>query len=236
MQVELIAHTALAEAAFTGRKKIDSTDYARHPWYEGVRDADELAEFAGRACYQSWQRPNPATATNEGYLANILAQRHFSVLEHASATFYVTGVSRALTHELIRHRHLSYSQLSQRFVNEDREDDMVLPPAAQGDEEADAIHRDAHNFMHEVYVALVEHYTNKGLPRKQAREAARAVLPNQQETKIVVTGNMRAWREVIARRIDPSADAEIQQFAGRVLAHLKTIAPNTFQDFEDDLP
>ena len=230
MQVDLIAHTVLAEDYETDGKVIDQTPYNRHsPPCE--TDADELVEFAGRSCYTSWKRPNPATATNEGYIANILKQGHFSVLEHASATFYVQGVSRALTHELIRHRHLSYSQLSQRFVNEDREDDLVLPPAAEGDEEAMEVHWAAHEMAHSYYRSLVTIYTSRGLPRKQAREAARAVLPNQQETKIVCTGNLRAWRDVIAKRNDPAADAEIQEFARQVLGHLKTIAPNSFQDF-----
>lgn len=226
MKVDLIAHTVLASPQ----------GFAEHTPYVDQYDAadpDTLVEFAGRSCYQSWQRPNPKTATNEGYIANILEQGHFSVLEHATATFYVQGVSRALTHELIRHRHLSYSQLSQRFVNEDREDDLVLPPAAEGDPDAIAIHQMAHRQAHGAYAQLVDHYTSKGLPRKQAREAARAVLPNQQETKIVVTGNLRAWREVIAKRTDPAADAEIQRFAAEVLRQLREITPNSFQDFEE---
>lgn len=225
MKVDLIAHMVLAGG---GAAIEDASPYIDQgdAW-----DMDTLVEFAGRACYQSWQRPNPKTATNEGYIANILAQGHFSVLEHASATFYVQGVSRALTHELIRHRHLSYSQLSQRFVNEGgREDNLVLPPAAHDDMVAAMIHQRAHDQAHLIYNDLVAHYTSKGLPRKQAREAARAVLPNQQETKLVVTGNMRAWRDVIAKRNDPAADAEIRRFAAEVLKQLKKIAPNTFQD------
>lgn len=222
MKVDLIAHTVIHNPLEGVSPFTDQGD---------AYDPDTLVEFAGRSCYQSWQRPNPNTATNEGYLANILGQQHYSVLEHATATFYVQGVSRALTHELIRHRHLSYSQLSQRFVNEDRADDLVLPPAAENDPVAQQLHKELHRNAHAYYGLLVEHYTAKGLPRKQAREAARAVLPNQQETKLVVSGNMRAWRDVIAKRNDPAADAEIQEFARQVLGHLKTIAPNSFQDF-----
>lgn len=226
MRVTLLAHTLVDWEAVE-----DDLPYVRQG---DSTDLDELAELSGRSCYQSWERPNPATATNKGYLANIIKQGHFSVLEHASATFYVQGVSRALTHELIRHRHLSYSQLSQRFVNEGgREDNLVLPPAAHDDMAAAMIHQRAHDQAHLIYNDLVAHYTSKGLPRKQAREAARAVLPNQQETKLVVTGNMRAWRDVIAKRNDPAADAEIRRFAAEVLKQLKKIAPNTFQDMED---
>lgn len=231
MQVDLIAHTVLGLGLGHG---LDLEAISPYVEQYDASDIDTLAEFAGRSCYQSWQRPNPDTATNVGYLRNILSQQHFSVLEHASATFYVQGVSRALTHELVRHRHLSYSQLSQRFVNEDREDDLVLPPAAQGDSFAESIHRAAHEQAHSFYRELVDHYTtNKGLPRKQAREAARAVLPNQQETKAVITSNLRGWREFILKRNTEAADAEIRLLAQRVLEHLRSIAPHSVQDLAD---
>lgn len=192
-------------------------------------DPDTLAEFAGRACYQSFDKPNEATRANEAYLANIVLQQHFSVLEHASATFYVTGVSRSLTHELIRHRHLSFSQLSQRFVDESTAE-YVTPPAADGDTFALNALSDARGFAGEVYAALVEHFREvRGLTRKQAREAARAVLPNMTETRITVSGNLRAWREFIAKRAVPAADAEIREFALEVQRQLSELAPNTMQ-------
>mgnify|MGYP000577808351 CR=1 FL=1 len=91
-----------------------------------------LPEFAGRACYQSWDKHNPETASNAGYLANIIKQKHFSVLEHSSISFYIEGVSRSLTHEFVRHRHFSYSQLSQRYVDSS-DVAFVLPPDFEGD-------------------------------------------------------------------------------------------------------
>lgn len=200
---------------------------------DNVTGADSLAEFAGRACYQSFHRPNPKTAANKDYLANILRQGHESVLEHASATFYIEGVSRACTHEIIRHRHLSYSQLSQRFVDES-ESEIVCPPALAEDQ----VDRDT---LEEVwmeasswYLTLVNDMTEAGLPRKQAREAARAVLPNMTETKIVVTGNMRAWRDFVKKRYTLAADAEIRKVAGLILGELRQLAPNSFQDLPTD--
>ena len=89
------------------------------PWDTDADGGQALVEFAGRACYQSWSKPNPRTATNASYISHIVEVGHFSVLEHASVSFYITGVSRSCTHELIRHRHFSYSQLSQRYVPED---------------------------------------------------------------------------------------------------------------------
>lgn len=206
--------------------------------------ADVLAEFAGRACYQSWD--NPSGRHNFEYIGNIIHQGHFSVLEHASATFYIEGVSRSLTHELIRHRHLSFSQLSQRFVDESKVT-YVVPPALgdsvysenmrpqweYGFTVAEALD-DAMEEATGFYTVFVDFLLSKGLNRKQAREAARAVLPNMAETKIVVTGNHRAWREFLSKRLNPHADAEIQRLAKEILRQLKTIAPNTYQDFTEE--
>lgn len=191
--------------------------------------AESLMEAAGRVCYQAQNKPNPATERNKDYLANILRQGHESVLEHTSFSFYIEGVSRALTHELIRHRHLSYSQLSQRFVDES-DTAIVLPPAIQE-------YSDNHMYLNyavsvalDQYKKMVYRLQEQGLPRKQAREAARAALPNCVETKIVVTGNVRAWRDMLKKRLDPSADAEIRQVSQMIFEELNAIIPNALQD------
>ena len=221
--VELIAHTTLAcngrSPAIEGHMSLDPD----------AGDAQQLVEFAGRACYQSFHKPNPATAKNGDYIARTLhGQKHFSIAEHASATFYITGVSRALTHELVRHRHLSYSQLSQRFVDES-DANIVIPPAARGSEKLTWEFENAAAGARHSYRELVEALLDSGLPRKQAREAARAVLPNMIETRIVVTGNLRAWHEVITRRTAPDADAEFQQVAGLIRDELQKLAPEVFK-------
>ena len=200
--------------------------------------SEVLTEFAGRACYQSFHKPNPKTADTGDYLRRTLfEQKHWSIAEHASATFYITGVSRALTHELIRHRHLSYSQLSQRFVDES-DGNIVLPPAVRkafkdAQEEGVGLPMvdsllDADVAQGHAYEAIVFALEDMGYPRKQAREAARAVLPNMTETRIVVTGNLRSWHEVIQRRTAPDADAEIQEVMGMVRDKLHEVAPNIF--------
>src|SRR5581483_7247283 len=107
------------------------------PWETDADGGQALAEFAGRACYQAWNKPNPRTATNAGYLEHIIEVGHLSVLEHGSVSFYLTGISRSLTHELIRHRHFSYSQLSQRYFPE-RDADMVEPEVIAADPELHA--------------------------------------------------------------------------------------------------
>src|SRR5690606_31334069 len=117
----------------------ESTDWKFDPYEYGyVNDADVLAEGPGRACYQSWGRPNPATRENSDYIRNAVHERgHESIVAHATITYYVTGVSRALTHELIRSRFLAFSQLSQRYVSGDAFH-MTIHPHAEGDEFAES--------------------------------------------------------------------------------------------------
>jgi len=207
-------------------------------WSTDADGGEALAEFAGRACYQSWSKPNPSTATNAGYLRHILDVGHLSVLEHASVTFYLTGVSRSLTHELIRHRHFSYSQLSQRYVPE-RNAAMVEPEVIAADPEMHALFAEAAEASVKAYEGLLEglekrfaDVPNATLRRKQARQAARAILPNATETRIVVTGNYRAWRHFIAMRATEHADVEIRALAVECLRRLQREVANVFSDFE----
>jgi len=208
------------------------------PWETDTDGGQALAEFAGRACYQSWSKPNARTATNAGYLRHILEVGHLSVLEHGVVTFYLTGVSRSLTHELIRHRHFSYSQLSQRYVPE-RDAAMVEPDVIAADPELHERFVAATDASLAAYTELLEGLEkrfagvgNAVLRRKQARQAARSVLPNAIETRIVVTGNYRAWRHFIAMRATEHADVEIRALAVACLRQLCRVAPNLFSDFE----
>ncbi|MBB4681886.1 FAD-dependent thymidylate synthase [Crossiella cryophila] len=208
------------------------------PWSTDADGGEALAEFAGRACYQSWSKPNPATASNAGYLRHILEVGHLSVLEHGSVSFYFTGLSRSLTHELIRHRHFSYSQLSQRYVPE-RDAAMVEPDVIAEDPELHRMFLAAAEASVAAYNELLEglerkfaDVKNATLRRKQARQAARAILPNATETRIVVTGNYRAWRHFIAMRATEHADVEIRALAVECLRQLHKVAANVFNDFE----
>lgn len=242
MKVTLVALTQLNELPHSIRGTKFSmgvvSDRNAYHYEDLPNDADTLAHFAGRACYQSWEKPNPDTRTDEGYIANIIKQQHFSVLEHASATFYIEGVSRNLTHELIRHRHLSFSEMSQRYVNmEDAE--IVVPPAVDSMEpvsqwvSAVGIYGNAMSEAVDKYSKTLVFLEEKGFKGKSAREAARGLLPGGTETKIVVTGNHRAWREMLQKRYSLHADAEIRQLAIELLKQLKEIAPATYQDFPD---
>jgi thymidylate synthase (FAD) len=236
MKVIPIAATQLFEHAVS-----TETPYKLHDPFDDQASVpssiDELAELAGRNCYQSWNRPNPKTASNENYLANIISQAHFSVMEHGSITFYVEGVSRSLLAELTRHRHLSFSVVSQRYV--DANDLMpVIPPIVGLLSPSDQAWTEADLKQHwnaglDMYNNLVELFVSHGYKRKEAREAARAVLPNMTDSPMVVTGNIRAWRDVLLKRYHLAADKEIQEFATQVLGHLRVLAPNCVFDIGD---
>ncbi len=206
-------------------------------WIGDSTDGERLAEFAGRLCYMS-QR-NPAGRSTREYIENIKQQGHGSVLEHANYSLLLEGVSRSLTHELVRHRAgFSYSQLSQRYVDES-DARFVMPPAVIGDEALETAWLAQMASALESYIALVEalmiRYAwvdDKVHRRKMAREAARGVLPNSTETKIVVTGNARAWRTMLELRSGEGAELEIRRLAVIVLRTMSVVAPAFFSDFE----
>jgi thymidylate synthase (FAD) len=205
-----------------------------------------LSEFAGRLCYLSFgadagleggHKSIPGRTTNESYLENILRTKHGSVLEHAVWSLLLEGVSRALTHELVRHRAgFGFSQLSQRYVDESQIG-FVLPPEIQEGSRAYDVWVRACEGSLDAYRELLEELAGQigesgtaTMRKKRARQAARAVLPNAAETKIVVTGNARAWRHFIEMRGSPGADVEIRRLAVAVLRTLQGEAPNIFGD------
>ena len=206
-------------------------------WIGEASDGERLAEFAGRLCYMS--QKNPAQRTTGDYIENIKRQGHGSVLEHANYSLLLEGVSRSLTHELVRHRAgFAYSQLSQRYVDEG-DAQFVMPPAIIGDAALEQAWTTQIESAQATYIALVdqlmERYgwvADRVHRRKMAREAARGVLPNSTETKIVVTANARAWRTMLELRSSEAAELEIRRTALMVLRVLQSEAPSFFSDFE----
>jgi thymidylate synthase (FAD) len=206
-------------------------------WMGESTDGERLAEFAGRLCYMS-QR-NPAGRSTHEYLENIKRQGHGSVLEHANYSLLFEGVSRSLTHELVRHRAgVAVSQLSQRYVDES-EANFVVPPAIIGDEPLETAWRTQVESAQASYVALVDQLmtryawvADKVHRRKMAREAARGVLPNSTETKIIITANARAWRTILELRAGEGAELEIRRLAVAALRVLQGEALAFFSDFE----
>lgn len=216
-RVQLLAHTTIDEKAISEWMSIQ----------DASTDAETLLTMAGRNCYRSFHRPNEATYDDADYLRRTLGEQgHWSISEHATATLYFTGVSRAFLTELTRHRHLSFSVESQRFINAN-DANIVLPPAVR---ELDKEDQDGFLLLAEESIEdykAIQTALNH-LPKKQRNEAARALLPNAVETRMVVTGNLRAWNEVIQRRTQPDADAEIQQVMRLAAQELHTVSPIIF--------
>ena len=194
--------------------------------------AELLVETAGRLCYMSYAKPRPGG--NKQYLSHILQAKHGSVLEHAVFSFLITGISRSLSHELVRHRHMSFSQLSQRYV--DASDSAYVEPLCIA--QHPHLHQcwlHAIQTAHAAYVELSQSLlattpTPNTLSLKAARQAARSVLPNAAETKIVVTANARAWRHFLLLRGSQHADTEIRSLAISLYHQLASLAPNLFAD------
>ena len=209
---------------------------------------EALAEFAGRLCYLSFgedagleggHKTIPGRTTNEAYLGNILDVKHGSVLEHAVWTLLFEGVSRSLTHELIRHRAgFGFSQLSQRYVDESNIGFVLPPEITEGTSAYDVWVQACQGCLdgyRALLAAMIEQVGDSGtatMRKKRARQAARAVLPNCAETKILVTGNARAWRHFCEMRGSPTADVEIRRLAVATLATLREEAPHIFGDMQ----
>jgi len=209
--------------------------------------SEVVTESAGRVCYMSFAKPRPGG--NQAYLTHIKEVGHGSVFEHAVWSFLITGVSRSLTHELVRHRAgWAYSQLSQRYVDESVAE-YVEPDIIAGDPELHEIWVEAVASVHGAYVKLAEKLNAKLadpqaataalLPpdadrttrRKTARQAARSVLPNATETKITVTANARALRHFLEQRGSAFAEPEIRKLANVLLDILVADSPNLFGDY-----
>lgn len=226
-----------------GKQELNSLDCAEfleannvEYWNTDTDNAGEqLVEIAGRLCYMSFAKPRPGG--NQAYINHILEVGHGSVLEHAVYSMIFTGVSRSLTHELVRHRAgMSYSQLSQRYVDKVA---FVRPPGIKPDSSAELVWTSNIALALASYESLIEtleyndfaDIDNSTLRRKRARETARSVLPNCTETKIFVTGNARSWRHFLELRGSIHADAEIQRLAIAVLDVLQAESPNLFGDY-----
>lgn len=224
---------------------------------------DDIAEFGGRQCYRAWKNGRPP----EEYHANVKGMGHGSVYEHASMVFQITGVSRALTHELIRHRvGTAFSQESQRYVDA-KDMNFVVPPllvnAIRAQLGSDFTTADLDNLTGPTRTALdlfrfscqraidgysdmqpmlvelakdVERATLKGdekaatSAKKRANEAARSLLPNAAETRLLFTVNLRQMHHVLTLRGAEGADLEIRRMVVALLDNARDYAPHFFRD------
>lgn len=211
-----------------------------HEFTTEVDGGDALAEFAGRACYDSFDRPRPETADNASYLTHILQVGHLSVLEHSTATVYLTEVSRSVVHEILRHRHFSYSELSPRHVPASGLP-LVPPESVTADPELAGRYARAATRLAAARAELDELLEAPGgavpalppapLAAKQARQLSQRLRSGASVTSLVMTGNYRAWRHFIGVQATDPADVELRGIAVAVLDLLCAQAPHCFADF-----
>jgi thymidylate synthase (FAD) len=183
---------------------------------QGDGDAEGLLEHAGRACYRSASRGGA-----DRFLRARIREGHESIIEHASVTFEIGDISRACSHQLVRHRIASYSQESQRYVDMSAPR-WVMPPSVAGNPEAVAVWEEFMGDVAGTYQRLRELGVRK--------EDARFVLPNAAATRIIVTMNFRSLRHFFCVRCDKAAQWEIRALALEMLGQVYDLAPAVFAD------
>lgn len=181
-------------------------------------DPEALIAMSARTCYKSVAK---SEGDNKKLVERLRDMGHLSTFEHAKATFRIEGISRACTHQLVRHRHFSFSQESQRYVNE-AGFDYVTPSDISTNPELKEKFDQGMSDLNELYNYFISKDINK--------EDARFVLPNACTTTIVVSANFRALREFIKLRKTKEAQWEIREVAERILEILKKEAPAAFGD------
>ena len=237
LRIYLIARPHFDAEAFWSFLEDQNTSWKRTG---GATEAEQIVEVSGRVCYLSFgEHQSPRNSAE--YIANLIRLGHESVLEHVSWTFLLTGVSRAFTHQLVRHRvGFAFSQLSQQYHDETSAE-FVEPPELVQFPEALAAWRAAMASTQKAYrtisgalIAMERDPQWRGLrkeARRAIRSAARSVLPNATETKIMVTANARALRHFFKVRGSIPGDMEMRRVAAALLKRLVPEAPSLFADF-----
>ncbi len=180
-------------------------------------DAEKLIEYSARVCYLSHEKITPTS--HERFLPGLLKNGHLSVFEHASASFFIEGISRACSHQLVRHRLASFSQQSQRYVEESNFA-YVTPPEIASSPEATRVYEETMTTIRDAYHKLV----SLGIKR----EDARFLLPNATETTLSMSANFREWLHIIDMRVSPHAQWEIRELLTLIWRELYAIAPVVF--------
>ena len=218
VKVELLAHTS---DVFNG-------------------NIEDIVAYAAKLCYSNSNIDELIENQNEEsihkFINNLLNLGHQSPLEHVSFTFGIEGISRACSHQLVRHRIASYSQQSQRYVNLDKKYNFVTPPKIEEDEKINQIYKEANDMIYEKYKLisnmLKDKYIEDGLQEKVAEkkaiEDARFLLPNASETKIIVTMNVRTLLHFFQERCCNRAQWEIREVANQMLDICLEKAPLLF--------
>ena len=180
-------------------------------------DAERTCETGARVCYDS--NDKTTETSKEKMLPALLRSGHLSIFEHSSASFKIDGISRAASHQIVRHRLASFSQKSQRYVNEEAFE-YVTPSAILKDPEAAQCYQGTMALLQAQYLKLIKAGVKK--------EDARFILPNATSTTIVMTTNFREWLHIIDMRVSKPAQWEIRELLILIWKELYKQAPNVF--------
>ncbi len=194
---------------------------------------EETVAMAAKLCYSPSDieslKDKISQKDQRGFVKKLMSMGHLSPIEHASFTFAIEGISRACSHQLVRHRLASYSQQSQRYVSEEAGFDYVIPPSIRDDPELRGYFKEFMDQAQQAYNYLVEKLNEKGLKGESANQDARFVLPNACETKIIVTMNARELLHFFHQRCCLRAQWEIRAMAEEMLKLVKEVAPVIFE-------
>lgn len=197
---------------------------------------EELIASAAKLCYASDTENilEQEKGKAEKFIEKLVSMGHMSPIEHISFTFYIEGVSRAMTHQLVRHRIASFSQRSQRYVNHS-EFDYVIPPQIKNAKAiANGIEINGEEYFKETMEIIANRYkvinSLLGETGEKSNEDARYVLPNACETKIFVTMNARSLLHFFEERCCQRAQWEIREVANKMLEMCKSICPSIFKN------
>lgn len=195
-------------------------------------EPEQTVAMASKLCYSASDitslQDRIKKKDQQAFVEKLMKMGHMSPIEHASFTFGIEGISRACSHQLVRHRIASYSQQSQRYVNEVSGFDYIIPPLIMNDPELKEYFISFIAEAQKAYNHLVSKLNEKGVVGELANQDARFVLPNAAETKIIVTMNARELLHFFRQRCCNRAQWEIRQMAERMLTLVKKAAPSIF--------
>lgn len=196
-------------------------------------EPEKTVSAAARLCYSKVNIEDITVRTtreNQGaFLRKLTESGHLSPVEHASFSFAIEGISRACSHQLVRHRLASYSQQSQRYVNPGNSFNYIIPPSIKEDDELRICFEKAMEEARKAYIKLNEMLSMKGNSHEAAQEDARFVLPNAMETRIIMTMNARELLHFFSQRLCNRAQWEIRALALAMLKLVVPVAPSLFR-------
>lgn len=194
---------------------------------------EETIAMAAKLCYSasdiSLLRGKIESKDQKEFVEKLMIMGHMTPIEHPSFTFAIEGISRACSHQLVRHRLASYSQQSQRYVSEKNGFDYIIPETIKKDKNLNKYFQDFMEEAQKAYNYIIERLNEKGVKGEEANQDARFVLPNAAETKLIATMNARELLHFFRLRCCYRAQWEIRHLAEQMLFLVKPIAPKIFE-------